>query len=97
MDRHERNLTTFQQLTDKLKTEMHELPQEKTEKLFRRRAQFNKINFQYLILLEYLCEKLPVEQWEHYNERLGTSVLDYIIERTPHLELIFSNDVFKNQ
>lgn len=84
----------FQQLFDKLKNELQYLPKEKTEKLFRHNSQFNKLNFQRLILLIYLTEIEPVEHWNVFNDQLGVSLIDYILARPANLELIFINDVF---
>jgi hypothetical protein len=45
------NSAAFFQLTKKLKCQLLNIPKEKTEKLFQRKSQFNKLNFQYLKLL----------------------------------------------
>ena len=80
----------FEHMTQLLKMQLHELPTEKFERLLRHHENFSLLSYRHIKLLTALADVLPVEKWQNFDEQLGMSVLDFVLQRTQNLELVLT-------
>lgn len=80
----------FERMTRQLKMKLSVLPTEKIEKLFRHHQNFTLLSYRHIKLLTALADELTVEKWQNFDEQLGMSALDFILQRSQNVELLLT-------
>lgn len=81
----------FQHITAQLEIQLHELPPAKIHRLLKHHENFSLLSYRHIKLLAALADELPVEKWQNFDDRLGMSALDFILQRPQNLELLLTD------